>query len=236
MLCLATICETRAPGGDRIRFLGGLPSTANHCLNQLSSLIKLTDGRKWVLGWCIRLAVVLQPRERTYRMEREVAHAERQACRGHLGQRLGRNAMTRPFQVREQYIKGQVLCEAPCPGFVDADTEAEQGSYNQRVVGKEQIQVSVAPKATHLLRLPRLMLEAVSSVGSGTLDVALLPSHVPPLLWVWPSSGSWAVTSVGFWADGHEVQSKTGRFPRLRLDLPRRSPSCTCSSRVSRRA
>lgn len=95
-------------------------------------------------------------------MEREVAHAERQACRGHLGQRLGRNAMTRPFQVREQYIKGQVLCEAPCPGFVDADTEAEQGSYNQRVVGKEQIQVSAAPKATHLLRLPRLMLEAVS--------------------------------------------------------------------------
>lgn len=118
----------------------------------------------------------------------------------------------------------------PCPGFVDADMEAEQGSYNQCVVGKEQIQVSVAPKATHLLCLPRLMLEAVGSVWSGTLDIALLPSHVPPLLWVWPSSDSWAVTGMGFWADGHEVQSKTGRFTCLDLDPPRGSPSCTCSS------
>lgn len=117
LLCLATICEIRAPGGDRIRFLGGLPSTANHCLNQLSSLIKLTDGRKRVLGWCICLAVMLQHRERTYRIEREVAHAERQACHGHFGQRPGRNAMTRPFQVREQYIKRPGVVRGALPWF-----------------------------------------------------------------------------------------------------------------------
>lgn len=103
--------------GNHVRFLGGLQSTANHFLNQLSSLIKLTDGRKRVLGWFILLAVVLQHQGRTYRIEREVAHAERQACHGHLGQRPGRNAMTRPFQVREHCIKRPGIVRGALPWF-----------------------------------------------------------------------------------------------------------------------
>lgn len=65
--------------GSCARFLG-LPSTANHSLSQLFPLIKPTDERKRVLGWFLLLAAMLQCWGCTYRIAREVAHAEHQAC------------------------------------------------------------------------------------------------------------------------------------------------------------